>query len=269
MFGAFGMGMLEKLATNSSDIWGTGNKLRDDKREEAMDDYLARERMGIQAKVEGAKAAGLHPLAALGAQSSNSPSQIIGDSSPTNAGAYRRDPIPQPSERDPNIDRYNAARARLAEAEATLAERNLQASTARLASQPGNGPGVLPTSSANLRSSKLKPGIIVKPDEVVAGVGGVTAGTHPGMTAVESPGVANPFMLPSAQASQQMEDMDLLKYWLTYKANQESVHSTLLDMWPGRWAERKLRGLLEGNRSRNYLEDWVNSKSRLSRPKLR
>jgi len=265
MFSAFGMGMLEKLATNSSDIWGTGKKLRDEKREEAQGDYLERERLGIQAKVEGAKAAGLHPLAALGAQSSNSPSQIIGDSSPTNAGAYRRDPIPQSSERDPNIDRYNAARARLAEAEATLAERNLSASTARLASQPGNGPGVLPTSSANLRTSRLKPGIVVKPDEVTAGVGGVTAGTHPGMTAVESPGISSPFMLPSTQASQQMEDMDLLKYYLTYKANQESVHKTLLGMWPGQWVLQK--GL--DFETKRRLENWANSKSRLSRPKLR
>lgn len=269
MFGAFGMGMLEKLATNSSDIWGTGNKLRDDKREEAHRDYLAREREGIMAKVEGAKAAGLHPLAALQGSSSNAPMQIIGDSSPTNSAAYARN---EPAPADPNIDRYNAARARLAEAEATKAERDLAASTSRLASQPGNGPGVLPTSTSNYASPssrRLKPGVVVKADEVTAGVGGVTAGTHPGMTAVESPGVENPFMLPSTQASQQMEDMDLLKYWLTYKANQESVHRTLLNMWPGRWAEHKLRDYIEGGRSRRFLEDWVNSKSRLSRPKLR
>jgi len=265
MFSAFGMGMLGKLATNLSDTYGTGNTLRAKQREEAQGDYLERERLGIQAKVEGAKAAGLHPLAALGAQSSNAPSTIIGGSDVPATFA----PEPQPGKHDPNIDRYNAARARLAEAEATLAERNLAASTARLATQPGNGPGVLPTSSANLRSSKLKPGIIVKPDEVTAGVGGVTAGTHPGMTAVESPGVDNPFMLPSTQASQQMEDMDLLKYWLTYKANQETVHRTLLDMWPGRIAERKLREFIESRRARDYLENWVRSKSRLSRPKLR
>jgi len=263
MGAAFGIDMLGKLATNLSDTYGTGNTLRAKQREEAQGDYLERERLGIQAKVEGAKAAGLHPLAALGAQSSNSPSTIIGSSEAPRSHAPQ--PEVQAAERDPNIDRYNAARARLAEAEATKAERDLAASTARLASQPGNGPGVLPTSSANLRGSKLKPGIIVKPDEVVAGAGGVTAGTHPGMTAVESPGVDNPFMLPSTQASQQMEDMDLLKYYLTYKANQESVHKTLLGMWPGQWALQKG---LDYQVKRN-LERWANSKSRLSRPKLR
>lgn len=263
-FSAFGFDMLGKLATNLSDTYGTGKGLRNEQREEAHRDYLAREREGIQAKVEGAKAAGLHPLAALQGSSSNAPTQIIGASQAPTSHA----PQPQSAPSDPNIDRYNAARARLAEAEATAAERSLAASTARLASQPGNGPGVLPTSTANYRGG-LKSGVVVKPDEVTSGVGGVTAGTHPGMTAVESPGVENPFMLPSTQASQQMEDMDLLKYWLTYKANQETVNRTLLDMWPGRLAEKKLRSLVESGRSRRYLEDWVDSRSRLSRPKLR
>lgn len=268
MFSAFGLDMLGKLATNLSDTYGTGNTLRAKQREEATGDYLERERLGIQAKVEGAKAAGLHPLAALQGSSSNSPTQIIGASEAPRSHA----PLPQSPERDPVIDRYNVARARLAEIEADDAERRFRAGVTRLATQPGNGPGVLPTSSSNYASPssrRLKPGVVVKPDEVTAGIGGVTAGTHPGMTAVESPGVDNPFMLPSTQASQQMEDMDLLKYWLTYKANQETIHRELLDLWPGRWAEKKLRSFVEGSRSRRYLEDWVNSRSRLSRPKLR
>lgn len=264
-FAAFGMGMLGKLATNLSDTYGTGKKLRDEQREEAHGDYLAREREGIMAKVEGAKAAGLHPLAALQGSSSNSPTQIIGASSPPDGSTYV--PSPQPSRNDPNIDRYNAARARLAEAEATLAERNLNASTARLASQPGNATGVLPTSSANYQRG-LKPGIVVKPDEVTAGVGGITAGTHPGMTTFESPGV-EPFKAPSATLSQSLEDLDALKYWLMYKANQEAVNNTLMGLWPFSWATQKGYEYLKGRKLKTDLESWANSKNRLSRPKLR
>lgn len=268
MFAKFGIDMLGKLGANLSDTYGTGNTLRAKQREEAQGDYLERERLGIQAKVEGAKAAGLHPLAALQGASSNSPTQIIG-ASEAPRGEYAPS---KPDPRDPNIDRYNAARARLAEAEATKAERDLVASTARLASQPGNGPGVLPTSPSNLNgSSKYKRGVIVKPDEVVAGVGGVTAGTHPGMTRVESPGMP-PIYLPSIQLAQQLEDMDLLKYFMAYKANEELVDDTIMNS--NRWFRqaRQIKRFWDRERAGDPaggLDVWVKSKSRLSRPELR
>lgn len=269
-FAAFGMGMLGKLATNLSDTYGTGKGLRDKQREEAHRDYIAREREGIMAKVEGAKAAGLHPLAALQGSSSNSPTAIIGGSAPPDGSTYV--PAPVPAQRDDNIDRYNAARARLAEIEADKAQRDYAASTARLASQPGNAPGILPTSPSNLKGrSRYKDGVIVEPDKVIAGVGGVTAGTHPGMTRVESPGMP-PVYLPSLQLAQQLEDMDLLKYFMAYKANEELVDKTIMDS--NRWFRqaRQIKRFWDMERAGDPatgLDVWVKSKSRLSRPKLR
>lgn len=263
-FAAFGMGMLGKLATNLSDTYGSGEKLRETQRKENQADYLERERLGIVSRVEGAKAAGLHPLVALGYQGGNSPTSVIGSSEPPVVQMEGRR-----EERDPNIDRYNAARARLAEAEATKAERDLAASNRALVTQPGQPIGVLPTSPRNLsKSGKVKAGVKVVPDEVVSGVGGITAGTHPGMSEVESPGVPG-FRLPSQAASQQMEDMDLLKYWLTYKANQDQIHRWFGDVYPPNMLTDKLFELAKNRDLKKRLENWVNSKSRLSRPKLR
>lgn len=215
-FAAFGIDMLGKLSTNLSDTYGTGNTLRAKQRSEAQDDFLERERLGIQARVEGAKAAGLHPLVAMGYQGGNSPSTIIGPSQAPQSHA----PQPTASKSDPNIDRYNAARARLAEAEATKAERDLAASHSRLAGQPGQAIAVqVPTSDANLLRGRLRPGIKLVPDEVTAGKGGLTAGTHPGFAAFEAPNTDG-LRLPSNALSQATEDMGLLKYWLTYQANQ-------------------------------------------------
>lgn len=263
-FAAFGMGMLGKLATNLSDTYGSGEKLRETQRKENQADFMERERGGIVARVEGAKAAGLHPLSALGYQGGNSPTSVIGSSDPpvVQMESYRE-------KRDPNIDRYNAARARLAEAEATKAERDLLAGNRALATQPGQPIGVLPTSSRNLApSGKVKPGVKVVPDEVVSGVGGITAATHPGITEVESPGVGV-FRLPSQGASQQMEDMDILKYWLTYKANQDQIHRWFGDVYPPNMLTDKLYDFMRSRDLKKRLENWVNSKSRLSRPKLR
>lgn len=263
-FAAFGMGMLSKLATNLSDTYGSGEKLRETQRKENQADYLERERLGIVSRVEGAKAAGLHPLTALGYQGGNSPTSVIGSSEPPVVQMENRR-----EERDPNIDRYNAARARLAEAEATKAERDLSASNRSLATQPGQPVGILPTSPNNLtRAGKVKRGVKVVPDEVVSGVGGITAATHPGISQVESPGVGL-FRLPSTQASQQMEDMDILKYWLTYKANQDQIHRWFGDVYPPNMLSDKLFQFARDRDLKKRLGDWVNSKSRLSRPRLR
>lgn len=222
-FADFGFGMLGKLSTNLSDTYGTGNTLRAKQREEVQGDFLERERLGIQARVEGAKAAGLHPLAAMGYQGGNSPSQIIGPSQ----APERHAPLPPQAESDPNIDRYNAARARLAEVEATKAERDFAASQGKLATQPGQGIAVqVPTSDANLLRGRLRPGVKLVPDEVTAGSGGLTAGTHPGFAVFESPNTSG-LRLPSNALSQATEDMGLLKYWLTYQANKQRLSQYL------------------------------------------
>lgn len=238
-FSAFGMGALSKLVGNLSDTYGTGDTLREKKRQEARDDYMFNERMGIQARVEGAKAAGLHPLAALGFQA--------GASAPTVVGA---DPIPyshvetgsgKPAPRDPTLDAYNAARTRQAEAEADLSElrthqayRDYAAGVHALGSQPGNPPqSPMPTSSANLTSSfGVKPGVKLKPDEVTAGRDGRTAGVHQGVTDVELPG-GYTVSVPSDKMAEALEDMDFAKYVLLAMANKDRMGRAIHDSFVG------------------------------------
>lgn len=234
---AFGMGALSKLVGNLSDTYGTGDKLRDEKREEARDDYLFNERMGIQARVEGAKAAGLHPLAALGFQAGASPSAVIGaDPIP-----YSHSESPRPAPRDPTLDRYNAARAREAEATAEIREleahkayRDYASSVHALGSQPGNPPETpMPTSSSNLTSAfSLAPGVSLEADKVTAGKNGRTAGVHPSVTDVEFPGGFQ-FSVPSDKVSQALEDMEFAKYVLIAAANKDrlgrAVHEWIVD----------------------------------------
>lgn len=202
---AFGMGALGRLVGNLSDTYGTGDTKEEKDRKDAESDYLARERLGIQARVDGAKAAGLHPLVAMNYQGGNSPSTIIGGGGDiVPQGDFRGEP-----KSDPNIDRYNAARARLAEAEASKAEMDLAASRRALANQPGNPPpAALPTSPANLSGAGLKPGVKVVPDEVKAGKGGLTAGTHPGATTVQVPGYGH-MTVPSGPLKEALEDNEI------------------------------------------------------------
>lgn len=242
MFSAFGLDMLGKLSTNLSDTYGTGNTLRDAQREENMDDYLTRERMGIQARAEGAKAAGLHPLVGMGYQGGNSPTSVIGASEAPRSHA----PVPNREERDPNIDRYNAARARLAEAEATKAERDLAHSQRALAGQPGQPSPVASlslTSAHNIAPGpgfRLKPGVKLKEDEVTMGAGGSTAGTHPGMTEYEMPWGAR-WSLPSAGLSQALEDLELAKYLAIFKANSSRVSDAIKESFVDRSAYERRR----------------------------
>lgn len=223
---AFGMGALGRLVGNLSDTYGTGDTKKEKERKDAESDYLARERQGIIARTEGAKAAGLHPLAVLGAQNSNAPTTYVSGSDPIIPQGDFRDP----PKSDPNIDRYNAARARLAEAEADKAEMDLARSRHALAGQPGNPPqSPMPTSASNLTSSgRLRNGVVVEPDKVTAGVGGRTAGVHQGSTDYEMPGGWS-ITLPSNEASQAMEDMDWLKYVVTAIANKDRVARSVLE----------------------------------------
>lgn len=96
-----------------------------------------------------------------------------------------------------------------------------------LATQPGQAkPVVLPTSSANLVEGRIIPGVKVVPDEVTAGVGGLTAGTHPGFTRHEMPGMGT-WKLPSGATSEALEDLDLLKYAAIFGANKSDLAAWL------------------------------------------
>lgn len=219
---AFGMGALERLTGNLSDTYGTGKQLRSDKREENLNDYREMERTGIMSRVEGAKAAGLHPLAALGYQSGPTPTTVIGaDPIQSSPGAFRRDP-PE----DPDIKRYNRARADLAELEVLDAQRKSRETLAR---QPGQTSVVLSTSSENLTNGIYKPGVKVKPDETVAtrkNDSSRTAAVHPGGTDVELPGIGT-VTIPSEKASQGLEDLELLKYIAILQANKQSIGAAI------------------------------------------
>lgn len=256
-FAAFGMGALGKLVGNLSDTYGSGDKLRDEKREEARSDYLFNERMGIQARVEGAKAAGLHPLAALGFQAGASPTSFVGsDPVPyVHQGTGRAPP------RDPTLDAFNEARTRQAVAEADAAElrthqmyRDYANSVHGLGSQPGNPPeSTMPTSEANLSSAvALKPGVRVEPDKVTAGQLGRTAGVHQGFTDVELPGGMT-ITVPSDKVSEALEDMEILKYGLTAYANKD----------------RLARAVAEFLRDRNPLRYKVESMQEIERLRRR
>lgn len=65
-FAQFGMQMLEKLAGNMSDRIGTGASLRRQMGREQVKQTQAEAAAGIVGRVEGAKAAGIHPLVAMG-----------------------------------------------------------------------------------------------------------------------------------------------------------------------------------------------------------
>lgn len=264
---AFGMGALSKLVGNLSDTYGTGDKLRDEKREEARDDYYWNEKHGIQARVEGAKAAGLHPLAALGFQAGASPQTVVG-----------ADPIPyshtestKAPPRDPTLDAFNAARTRQAEAEADIAElnahkayRDYATSQHTLASQPGNPPqAVMPTSPANLTASTVKSGVKVKPDEVTAGTGGVTAGRHPGASDVDVPGYGR-MRVPAGPLKEALEDNEVASTAMLIALNRSRWWEYLSNDVP--WALR-LKGAMGTYKDRNPSKRMPRSQHRFNPPR--
>lgn len=245
MWSAFGIDMLSKLATNSSNLFGTGELVRERERKDARYDYLQNEREGIQARVEGAKAAGLHPLAALGFQAGASPTTVVGGTPHSTGYQGYQDPVAKQST-DPSLVRINEANARRAEAEADMAELNAHNAYRALATQPGNAPTsnvLLPTDSKNRVESTpqggLRPGVVIEPDKVTAGINGYTSGTHPAATDVALPktGKYQRYLtMPSSQFSQLGEDLDLLKYWLVLQANRDSLAKFVVDDVP--WATR-------------------------------
>lgn len=207
---AFGMGALGRLVGNLSDTYGTGDTLAEKRRKDAESDALAMERQGIVARVEGAKAAGLHPLVAMNYQGGYSPSVVTGGGPIQSDGAFRENPK---TERDPNADRIVAANARRAEAEADMAELAAHNAYRNLGNQPGNPPPAgsgegLPTSSANLSGGRITAGVKIKPDEVTAGKGGLTAGTHPSATTVEVPGYGK-MRVPAGPLMEAMQDQEI------------------------------------------------------------
>lgn len=224
-----------RLIGNLFDIGGSGEWLRDKKRIEEIDDRLELERRGIVARVEGAKAAGLHPLVAMGFQSSVGPVQSV-----QSEGSIHPNPgfIPPPEEKpapapsvDPSIQRYNEARARSAEIEADQRFLDYQRSLFNLGSQPGNPQGggvILPTDKANLGNGAYKKGVVVKPDEVTAGVGGLTSGTHPGASVVALPYGYGKMTVPQGKLKEALEDQEFMSTLALMAMNRQRISSFLL-----------------------------------------
>lgn len=253
---AFGAGALGRLVGNLSDTYGTGDTLAEKRRKDAESDALSMERQGIMARVEGAKAAGLHPLVAMNYQGGYSPSVVMGGGPIQSDGGFRESPK---AERDPSVDRINAATARKAEAEADMAELAAHNAYRNLANQPGNPPpsgngAGLPTSPANLAGGSLtaglKKGVVVEPDKVTAGSGGVTAGRHPGATDVDVPGYGV-MRVPSGKLKEALEDNELAATAMLLALNRNRWWQYLTDDVP--WA-LGLKRAMKGPDNRNIYE---------------
>lgn len=165
---------------------------------------------GVVGKVEAAKAMGLHPLAALGAP-------IAGGFGPSNmngSASFSNDPPPEVNpEKDPNIDRYNKARADKAELEV----KQLQAALDKLAAQPGNGgvrgmwetaPGQWETGVTGQTRGGAGPAIEYKPVELLpqtAPGSGVTPGVHPGTETWRDGSSGNIYQRPAGAQAESAE----------------------------------------------------------------
>lgn len=252
--GAFGL--LEPLIENSSNAWGTGDAAREKMRKDQRYDTLELERQGIQAKVDGARAAGIHPLAVLGNVGGYSPSIPVGASSYSGMTAglqndLRSAETAKNSSEDKMLrttqQRLLNAQVRSAEARASMDETDaaVHRSQSSLATQPGQAPplrsltdrdniiegqGTSPMGGSV--NGRLKPGIKVIPNEVPAGKGGLTAGTHQGMTEVKVPvgssGRTVKLTVPAGVFNNALDDMELFKYGAIALAN---AHKAPRAMW--------------------------------------
>lgn len=216
-----GWGLLAPLINNLSNTYGTGDAADEKKRKDAQYDTLELEQRAIQARVEGAKAAGLHPLAALGFQAGPSVTSQVG-STQFSADHFRG------VDREPKNEGLEAAQVRLLNAQADEAEANSRRANYALATQPGNGPpnmsqaAVLPTERENTVAGQTLPGIKVKPNEILASQNGTTIGTHPSATEFRIPGGPS-IALPSESFAQATEDLDLLKYFAIAWMNKDRL----------------------------------------------
>lgn len=89
---------------------------------------IQQERESILGRVDAAKAAGIHPLVAMGAQGLGGP--VVSAGSPDSGYPYSS-PVTRPAEPSDDQKRYDRAQA-------DLAELNVEAARRRLATQPGN-----------------------------------------------------------------------------------------------------------------------------------
>lgn len=204
----FGLGT---LISNTSEVYGSGAmRYRENlnRRNEQADFDRSRMAPDMIARVEAAKAAGIHPLIAMGGSVATG-SPILSATPPPAQFQFQSGSKGE----DPDIARYNASRADLAEIEVDKARLDLAASQARLASQPGNQGGAVFMGPVDSGAHTVKPSEITS---VARGVPFLTAGPP---SAVLTPySGRNPFTgnsqvgeLISKDASEPMEAMG--EFW--------------------------------------------------------
>lgn len=259
-FGAFGL--LEPLIENSSNAWGTGQHNKEQDRKDYRYDTLELERQGIGAKVDGARAAGIHPLAVLGnvggysapipagSASFSGTTRGLGESQP----AKQTQPSADQVENNQLQNELLRAQIRTQDAVALSTEydaqqKMLDMANGRLATQPGQPPALRGlTDSDNIiegqgtslkggwRNGKLRPGIDLKNNEILAASPqGVTVGTHAGASEIRFPlGGTNrsiKLRMPSEKASEALEDLELAKYGAIAAMNADKVGTSFRDFF--------------------------------------
>jgi len=210
---------------------------------------------GMMGKLDAAKAAGLHPLAALGAQMGSFSAPTAPGGASASLSFSNDPPPPEPrSPDDPSLKRYNDARARLAEAQADKAEWDLQqqrASSNRLAAQPGN-PVSWETSPGEYGVQQPSgTGIKMKDVELLPQTrpgSGLTPGVHPGGEMWRDSSSGNLYIRPagvdmeSSEISNTVRDLSA-HYGIDYGAALNLALAGLA-LWPvarfakGAWAAR-------------------------------
>lgn len=228
---------------------------REDSQQKLNQMALQQERESILGRVDAAKAAGLHPLVAMGAQGLGGP--VVPASGPDfpDFGGPMPDFRPVGPARSADAQRYDKARADLAELEVELAKR-------RLSEQPGNGgapheinaltgTGVIvpgsatphPVSHVKIEGQSLPP--------AAADVAWQTPGTAPGWDVVQAGGFRDPstgrnkalkLVVPggSVQRENWGEQLGELPIWLLPEVVRQSSQASGVSS--GEWIRRVLFG---------------------------
>lgn len=237
----------------ASEIYFRGKDARDaiDMRENSQQKLnqmaLDQERASIIGRVDAAKAAGIHPLVAMGAQGLGGP--VVSAGGVDFGGPIPDFYTPRPS-RSPDVQRYDKARADLAELEVELARQ-------RLSKQPGNGGApnevnaltgtgvIVPGSATPYPVTHVKiEGQTLPPAS--ASVAHQTPGTAPGWDVVQigSPKSGKPLKMVvpggSVQRENWGEQVGELPIWMWPEIIRQSAKAS--NMTAGEWTGYVLTG---------------------------
>lgn len=200
---------------------------------------IEQEKASIIGRVDAAKAAGIHPLVALGAQGLGGPVLTAPAYEPTR---FNVDTSSFRQQGDADIERYNRARADLAEIEVQLAAQ-------RLASQPGNGGApnqiynqgkvvpdtgeTYPVSTVAIQGQTLPP--------ASASVSYQTPGVSPGWDVVAY-GNGLKMVVPggSVQRENWGEQMGELPFWMMPEVVRQSAAASKMSV--AEWLHRAIGG---------------------------